>query len=52
MGVIALYSYFARYEEKHLISEFKEKYEEYMKHVSRWIGFPKKYIKSDFSGRK
>ena len=44
LGVIALYSYFARYEEKHLLLEFKESYENYMNHVSRWIGFPKENL--------
>ncbi len=42
MGIIGLYSYFAKFEEKHLISEFKERYINYMMQVPRWIGFPKK----------
>ncbi|MFX1376424.1 MAG: methyltransferase family protein [Promethearchaeota archaeon] len=44
IGIFALYSYFAHYEEKYLLIEFKEDYKEYMNQVSRWIGFPKKYM--------
>ena len=44
MGIFALYSYFAHYEEKYLILEFEEEYKDYMNQVSRWIGFPKKQM--------
>lgn len=39
--VISMYSYFAHFEEKFLILDYKKEYIDYMKNVPRWIGFSK-----------
>ena len=43
LGFVLFHLYIVRYEERHLLQRFGEAYEEYRRHVPRWIPRPTRY---------